>query len=174
MRGYLALASVIGSVLLNSLLLAGNVGSRAADPRAASREVVINEVGWAGTACSPYDEWIELYNNTDAPLDLTGWTLGATDGTPGISLQGTIPAQGYFLLERQDDDTISDLPADLIYAGALEDTGETLELRDGAAMLIDTANADRTTASTMRIANSLCFMICFLSLSISSFRFPRG
>jgi uncharacterized repeat protein (TIGR01451 family) len=141
MRRYLTLAGVVAGMLLSVFLLAGNGGGRAAVPRAAAREAVINEVGWAGTDCSPYDEWIELYNNTGAPLDLAGWTLEAIDGTPSISLQGTIPAQGYFLLERQDDDTISDIPADLIYAGALEDAGETLELRDGAATLIDTANA---------------------------------
>ena len=35
-------------------------------------QLVINEVAWGGTDASPYDEWIELYNPTDEPVDLTG------------------------------------------------------------------------------------------------------
>ena len=45
------------------------------------------------------------YNNTGLPIDLNGWTLQATDGTPDIALQGIIPAHGFYLLERQDDPT---------------------------------------------------------------------
>jgi hypothetical protein len=40
--------------------------------RAASvRDVVISEVAWMGTQASANDEWIELYNTTSAPIDLT-------------------------------------------------------------------------------------------------------
>jgi hypothetical protein len=104
--------------------------------------VVINEVAWAGTVASPADEWIELRNNTGSPIALTGWTLVATDGTPNIALIGTIPAGGYFLLERTDNNTISDIPADQIYTGALGNAGESLILRDESSNVIDTANAD--------------------------------
>ena len=104
--------------------------------------VVINEIAWAGTAADAADEWIEFRNNTDNPIDLTGWTLAAADGTPHITLNGIIPPNGYFLLERTDDTTVSDIPADQIYTGALDNTGETLTLRDGNSNVIDTANAD--------------------------------
>ncbi|MBU1557991.1 lamin tail domain-containing protein, partial [Patescibacteria group bacterium] len=78
--------------------------------------VVINEVAWAGTGSSNSDdEWIELYNKTDKEINLGNWTLYAEDETPYIPLSGTIPANGFFLLERTDDNTISDIPADLIY-----------------------------------------------------------
>jgi hypothetical protein len=100
-------------------------------------DVVINEIAWMGTPCSSSDEWIELYNNSGFPIDLTGWGLKAVDGSPNISLVGTIPAKGYFLLERTDDETIRDLEADQIYTGALENTGEDLELRDASDNLID-------------------------------------
>jgi len=107
-----------------------------------SPEVVINEVAWGGTAANPADEWIELFNNSSQPVDLTGWTLTSDDGSPNITLQGTIPPGGYFLLERTDDNTISDIPADQIYTGALKNSGERLTLRDASGTVVDTANGD--------------------------------
>jgi len=99
--------------------------------------VVINEVAWMGTASSSADEWIELYNSGSEDAGLEGWTLTAADGTPAIDLSGTSTAGGYFLLERTDDESVPDIAADLIYAGALGNSGETLELRDGDGNLID-------------------------------------
>ena len=37
--------------------------------------VVISELMWPGSTASTADEWIELYNPSDATVDLTGWTL---------------------------------------------------------------------------------------------------
>jgi hypothetical protein len=56
-------------------------------------------------------------------------------------LSGTIPAHGFFLLERGDDQTVSNLRADLIYQGALSDVGERLFLYDRSRNLVDHANA---------------------------------
>lgn len=95
---------------------------------AGASAVVINEVAWAGTAASPYDEWIELYNNTGQEIDLAGWLLRADDGMPSIQLNGKISARGFYLLERGDDNTVSNIRADQIYAGVLENEGETLSL----------------------------------------------
>jgi PKD repeat protein len=103
----------------------------------ATNEVVINEIAWMGTDVSSADEWLELYNNTGGEIDLTGWTLKAVDGTPEITLSGTIAAHGYFLLERTDDQSVPDVAADQIYTGALGNSGENLELRDGENNLID-------------------------------------
>jgi putative spermidine/putrescine transport system permease protein len=59
-------------------------------------------------------------------IDLAGWTL--SDGNDiQIDLAGTIPAGGYFLLERGDDTTIADIPANQIYSGALRDGWLTLD-----------------------------------------------
>lgn len=99
-------------------------------------DIVVNEVAWMGTTASYNDEWIELYNNTASPVDLSGWTLNAGDGTPSISLTGTIPAGGYYLLERGDD-AIPALSADQIYTGALGNDGEDLVLRDDLSALVD-------------------------------------
>ena len=147
MRRPLALLVVLSSVVAIALMVLGSPGSQAGSGRAALGDlavpaIIISEVAWSGTACSAYDEWIELYNNTASPVELAGWTLQAGDGTPNIALEGTIPARGFFLLERQDDNTVSDIPADLIYSGALSNDGEALRLFDGSALLVDTANAD--------------------------------
>ena len=109
---------------------------------ASSRDVVISEIGWSGTAASTSDEWLELYNNTSGSIDLTGWTLVATDGSPSITLSGSIASSSYFLLERTADTTISTITADQIYSGALGDSGESLQLKDASGNVIDTANTD--------------------------------
>lgn len=108
---------------------------------ASSHSVVINEIGWMGTQTYYGDEWIELFNSTSEAIDLTAWTLKAVDGTPNIALSGLVSAGSYFLLERTDDTTIPDISADQIYAGALGDDGEDLELRDPNSNLIDSIPA---------------------------------
>jgi hypothetical protein len=116
-------------------------------------DVVINEIAWMGTNVSYNNEWMELYNNTSTDISLNGWTLSATDGTPSITLSGTIPANSYYLLERTSDNTVAGITADLIYSGSLSNSGEVLELRDNQGNLIDTVNAwyagDNNTKATM-------------------------
>ena len=123
--------------LLLSLLLSHPL--QAQRPTAAPGDVIISEVAWSGTAASSSDEWMELYNTTNQAIDLTGWTI--EDGL-SIILSGQIEANSFFLLERTDDTTISNLAADQIYTGALTDGGETLILRDAGSSVIDTANGD--------------------------------
>ncbi len=121
---------------------AAGLSTRAAPRPASALDVIISEVAWGGTAADSDDQWIELYNPSVVDIDLTGWTLQSTDGTPSISLSGNILAGDYFLLERNDDTTVSDVAADLIYLDTeiLGDTVEVLELRDDSNNLIDTAN----------------------------------
>jgi phosphatidylserine/phosphatidylglycerophosphate/cardiolipin synthase-like enzyme len=125
---------------------------------APSLNIIINEVAWMGTTASYNDEWLELYNNTSSAIDLSGWTLNALDGAPAISLSGSISAGGYYLLERTDDNTVSEVNADLVYTGALGNSGETLELRDSSGNLIDSVDAwyagDNTSKATMERIDS--------------------
>ena len=105
------------------------------------QSVIISEAAWAGTAASSADEWIELRNPGPAAVDLSGWVL--TDGNDiQIALSGVIVEGGFFLLERTDDGTVSDIPADLIYTGALSNSGEVLRLIDSSGRMVDTANGD--------------------------------
>ncbi|PIV44885.1 MAG: hypothetical protein COS25_02800, partial [Candidatus Nealsonbacteria bacterium CG02_land_8_20_14_3_00_37_10] len=100
-------------------------------------DVVINEIAWMGTVNLANDEWIELYNNAESPISLDGWQLVAQDGTPKINLSGTIPANGFYLLERTDDTTVPNILADQIYTGALGNSGENLKLYDSSNNVID-------------------------------------
>ena len=121
--------------------------------------VVINEIAWMGTSASANDEWIELYNNTASAVDLNGWKLQSTTGSnpdPVINLAGLIEPFGYFLLERTDDTTISDIAASQLYTGALNNACESLELRDNGGNVrdfVDCAGSwyagDNTAKSTM-------------------------
>ena len=107
---------------------------------AGTRDVVINELAWMGTTSNTANEWIELYNTTGSSISLTGWTLRSTDGTPNISLTGSIGAYGYYLLERTDDNSVPGITADKTYTGAMGDGGELMELKDGSSNLIDSAS----------------------------------
>ncbi len=103
-------------------------------------QVMINEVAWRGSRASSADEWIELLNATDQPIDLDGWLL--TDGNDlGVLLQGSLSPHAYFLLERDDDQSVADVAADVIYSGSLSDDGETLQLLDAYGIVVDSANA---------------------------------
>lgn len=101
----------------------------------------INEVAWAGTGASATDEWIELHNPGAVAIDITGWRLSDGDDI-SITLAGQIAPYGFFLLERTDDSTISDIGADQIYTGALNNSGERLALTDSGGSVVDTANGD--------------------------------
>ena len=104
---------------------------------ASPSSIIINEIAWMGTKTSSNDEWIELRNTTNYSINIEGWTLKATDGSPDINLSGIIPKNSFFLLERTDDSTVPNILADQIYTGALKNTGETLELYDSTDNLID-------------------------------------
>ena len=107
-----------------------------------AQTVIINEIAWMGTKASTSDEWIELYNTTPDTIDLSGYLLVASDNTPKIFLTGALPPHDYFVLERTDDQTISNRPADKIYTGDLKNSGEWLQLRNGAGLLIDEVRCD--------------------------------
>lgn len=107
--------------------------------------VIINEVAWMGTKANAADEWIELYNPGGGEIDLTGWQLYESGGnTLIINLAGKIPAGGYYLIERTDDNSISDITADIFgpFGGSgLKNSGEYLVLKNSSGETIDSVNA---------------------------------
>ena len=86
----------------------------------AAAGVVINEAYLnGGSAGAPYThKFVELYNSTDAPVSLDGWSLqyrsasGTSAPTGLTALNGTIPARGYFLIQGGSNSTNGEpLPA---------------------------------------------------------------
>ena len=102
--------------------------------------IVINEIAWMGTTTSANDEWIELYNGAGQPINFDGWTLKSEGGTPKILLSGIIANNGFYLLERTDENTLPGVSADQIYTGALGNSGEDLKLYDNLGNLVDEVN----------------------------------
>src|SRR3970040_264768 len=77
----------------------------------APEAVIINEVAWGGTLASTSDEWIELLNPGMEVVSLDGWTL-TDDNDIDLDLSGVLAGGDYYVVERSDDQTISDQAAD--------------------------------------------------------------
>ncbi len=59
--------------------------------------VIISEIAWAGTGASAEDQWIELRNLGDSPVDLRGWTLrwrAAKPEVPDDAVWKRVPLSG--------------------------------------------------------------------------------
>ena len=123
----------------------------------ANADVWINEIAWSCTPNSINDEWIELYNSGEEIVSLENWMLRSEDGTPEITLAGSVPAGGYFLLERTDDSSVPNILADQIYTGSLGNGGEELVLRDDNGNEIDRTPSGSWPAVTGKCVTPLEF-----------------
>jgi len=88
------------------------------------------------------DEWIELKNISGSGIDINSWQLLNKNEHIKINfsdLNGSknIKSGQLILLERTDDNSVSNITADLIYSGAILNTNEGLRLFDGQCNLID-------------------------------------
>jgi hypothetical protein len=118
----------------------------------ASSGVFISEVAWAGSSLSSADEWFELFNPGETPLDLSGWRIEGA-GTAGAALTvpsgSKIPAHGTFLIANYSaDDAKSALSAapDWVTTGvALPNTNLRLVLKDAWGTVVDEAGSGSST-----------------------------
>lgn len=104
-------------------------------------EVVINEVMSANTKTvsdqdNEFDDWIELYNKSSTPIDLTRWIL--TDNPDNLDKyripKGTvIPANGYLIVWADEDGKQTGLHANF----KLSASGEPLILLDSSGHQVD-------------------------------------
>ncbi|MDQ0870453.1 5'-nucleotidase [Arthrobacter sp. V1I9] len=97
-------------------------------PAAGTSPVVINEAYLSGgSAGAAYKhKFVELYNSSDAPVSLDGWSVqyrsatGTAAPTGVAALSGSIPAKGYFLVQGSSNGANgADLPAPDLMAGSL-------------------------------------------------------
>ncbi|NLI54936.1 MAG: hypothetical protein GX417_11565 [Clostridiales bacterium] len=99
--------------------------------------VFISEVSAVQEIKSDDNDWIELCNGADAPVDLTGWTLSdsATTQDKYTFAGGTVEAGGYFVVEctshtlRQTESTAP---------FSISPGGETLVLKNAEGTIVDT------------------------------------
>lgn len=68
-----------------------------------SLNVVLNEICWMGTKDGWYFEWIELKNNTEKEIDLSGWKIenASFKGKP-LEISGKILPKSYFLICKKE------------------------------------------------------------------------
>lgn len=135
--------------------------ARAADGSVREGDVVINEVMWYGAHSGDtegFDEFIELRNMTDRPIQLDMWQITNSDDViVGLPPGSTIPANGTFLIvdhvletyvdgAPQDENTAY-LRGDLVVSTFNDNRQSRLYLKDGSLELIlrdpDGAEIDR-------------------------------
>ncbi|MBI2625228.1 MAG: lamin tail domain-containing protein [Candidatus Nealsonbacteria bacterium] len=106
--------------------------------------VILSEISWAGTPASVDNEWFELKNISLAEVNLTGWQILDKDGQIKIAISsgGSTSANGFYVLERQSDEVIPNVKADLIYEGPIEDRNEAIYLFDQDCQLQDLVEAN--------------------------------
>jgi len=108
----------------------------------AANHIVISEIQIGGDDAG--DEFVELYNPTSNPVDLTGWRLRRQNNT-GTTIQnlvgsmtGTIPAHGYYLVAKSEYD--GEVAPDAFYSASSSalTTNNTLTLfSDAGTTVVD-------------------------------------
>ena len=111
--------------------------------------VVINELMWMGSSASSSDEWIELRNLTDQPVDLSGWKLtkkSSGQDSPMLTIPtgNSIPVNGYFIISNFSADstqsTLGISPDVVNTAVSLVNSDLQIKLYNTANELVDTAD----------------------------------
>ena len=106
--------------------------------------IVIGEVAWAGSSLSSADEWLELWNASETPVSLDGWSLRGASETPLLfPSDATIEPHGVFLISNYAaSDTKSVLataPQFVTTAVSLSNSALIIELLDETGAVIDAA-----------------------------------
>ncbi|MBI3274056.1 MAG: lamin tail domain-containing protein [Candidatus Colwellbacteria bacterium] len=113
---------------------------------ASNGKVVINEVAWMGGSSdfglTSTDEWIELKNVSNSEVDVSNWQLIDKAEQIKINLSSVggdkiVKSGQFILLERTDDNSVPNVPADLIYSNTLNNSDEGVRLFDSQCNLVD-------------------------------------
>jgi hypothetical protein len=103
-------------------------------------QVLVSEVAWAGTGSThTSDEWIELWNVGTSTIRLAGWQLVGGSRTLRVVFDDddVLTPNGYFLLERTDDDAVPGVPGDKLFTSAIKNNDEALRFFDARCVLVD-------------------------------------
>jgi hypothetical protein len=107
-------------------------------------KVIFNEIAWMGSENSFNKEWIELKNISKETVDLAGWQILNRDQKIKIVFEKgeKIEPNSFYLLERNEDNSVFKEKADKIYKGAIKNSEESLYLFDQNCQLQDEIIAD--------------------------------
>ena len=92
------------TILLGLLVLALPLSSHLSPLiGASSSTLLISEVLYDPLGTEPNEEWIEIFNNTSSPIELTDWTISDNRSTDVISPTVTIPVGGCVVVAASED-----------------------------------------------------------------------
>lgn len=124
----------------------------------AAQTPIIGEVMWAGSSLSSADEWLELWNNSDEPLALTGYMLrGASPSDIVFNETHIIPARSAFLIANyahDDEKSINATSVQIVTTAiSLSNSALKIELLATDGTLIDTAGNGSTPPAGSSLPN---------------------
>lgn len=109
--------------------------------QAASTDITINEIMYNPLSDNSNDEFLELYNNSPDPTDISGWCF-----TAGISYcfpaSTTMAGHSYLVLSPDAAQSLTtySITVNHVYTGKLSNSGEKIDLKDNSSNLIDTVS----------------------------------
>lgn len=110
-----------------------------------ANHIVINEVSLLGT--SP-EEWVELFNPTNSPIDINGWSISDNSGSDiisNISNTTQIPSNSYAVILTQNS-TVTNIPSSALQihvstndigSGLNNTGGDRVVLKNGSNSIVD-------------------------------------
>lgn len=111
-------------------------------------QIVISEIMWAGSDLSSSDEWLELANGSDAPVDISHWYLTyikstGAETTMATFASGTVILPGGFFLvgsKHEVDSRLAREPDLFASSLVLPNTKLQVTLKDPAGVVMDQAD----------------------------------
>ncbi|MFC1650451.1 CotH kinase family protein [Candidatus Latescibacterota bacterium] len=109
----------------------------------ARNTIIINEINYNSSAMFDPEDWVELYNAYDNPMDISGWTFKDSDEANSFIIpDGTIiPADGYFVLARDAAKFSAAFTTVMNFTGdfrfGLNNAGENIMLFDTRGEIVD-------------------------------------
>lgn len=122
-----------------TLLLSATAVFSPQGPGSSTAPVVINEVCYDDTGTDD-KEFLELYNRSGAPIDISGWTLAGSDPTAAntiytIPASTILPAGGYWVIGLATVPNVNQIVATT--PSNFENDNEAIDLLDLTATVVD-------------------------------------
>ncbi|MCP4709411.1 MAG: hypothetical protein GY869_12360 [Planctomycetes bacterium] len=117
-------------------------------PYSGGQNIVINEINYNSAPDFNPGDWVELYNNTNATIDLSGWVFKDSEDAHNFTFPANLAlvAEEYLVLCRDAAAFSASFPGIGNYLGdfdfGLSGNGESIRLSDSAGNIIDSLAYD--------------------------------